>query len=109
AQAHRAIEAARVILRPPGLFQLRVIVDDRCIDHDAGGVQPALQRRRVDEGLEGGAGLAARLCCPVVLAELEIQAAAERDDRAVARIEGDQRALYRRRLRQRPVAVALRE
>ena len=118
AQPRRAVEAAGVVARAPvfllhGLARrrrvdaladadlgIRRLVDDRRVEHDGGGRESGLQRRRVDEGLERGTRLAARLDHAVELRGVVVEAARQRDDRAVVRVERDEGALDLRDLRE---------
>src|SRR5690606_22694835 len=73
-----------------------VDADRRRVDA-GGGRDTLLECRCVDDGLEGGAGLPARLERAVELGEGEVPAADERPDAAVVRIDGDEHTLEVRR------------
>src|SRR5690606_8611625 len=81
AQTHRSGETAVRVLRPPFLAPAHP-EHDRCIEHDGGRIEAALERRGVDEGLEARAGLAARLGGAVELVAGIAEAADECAQRA---------------------------
>ena len=100
AQSHRPFEALFIVLRTPGALLAGIVVDDRCIHHDGRGREAILERRRIEEGLEARAGLAARLGRAVELVVEVVEAADQGDDGAVVRVERDQRALRLGQLRE---------
>src|SRR5690606_18914570 len=85
-QADRPIGAARVVRRLPDVLERRVLDRKRRVVDDRSDRKAVLESGRVDEGLHRGARLALRLDGAVVLVEVIIEAAGERDDRTVLRI-----------------------
>src|SRR4029450_2112690 len=87
----------------------RVAAGQRVLDlvvvERTGGEEARRERRAVDEGLEGGARLPARLERAVELAVLEGIAAGQRQHVAARDVERDQRALDRGRLPARALAA----
>ncbi|MCW0449979.1 hypothetical protein NB706_002813 [Xanthomonas sacchari] len=103
AQAHRAAEAAAVVLRRPGLAAA-VAEHHRCVEHDRGRVEALLERGRVQERLEAGAWLAARLGGAVELVAGVAEAADHGAQRAVVGVQRHQRGLAARDLGDLPFA-----
>ena len=90
AHRRRTVEALGDVLRPPLLGAVVAAAarqHDGRVVHERGRREPVLERGRVEEGLERRSGLSPGLRRPVVLARVEVEAADQRDDRAVARIE----------------------
>ena len=77
------------------------VVGHGLVDDDRRRRVPAIDRRRVDEGLEERAHLPARLRRAIELAAIEAEAADHRADLAGAVVDGDERALDERRLLER--------
>ena len=100
AQAGGAVELAAVILGPPGVFQRGVVEYHRRVQHDGGGREAVGQRRRVQEGLEATAGLAAGLHRAIELAQEIVEATDQCLYRAVVRVQRDEGALHFRQLAQ---------
>ena len=99
--------AAVVVLGLPD-FLARALVDlDRRVEHDAGRLVAVVERGRVDQRLEGGAGLALGLDGAVELAGGEREAAGHRVHAPGMRVHGDQAAADLRHLHQRPGAGRL--
>src|SRR5262245_8516049 len=92
-QAHHAMDFPAIILRLPRFLILFLLVDNRRIENDRSGAQPLTHSRRVNERLEGGSALTARLHGPIVLATSEIIASDHRPNGALARFQGDQPSL----------------
>ena len=104
AHAHRAVEFPVVVLRFPALAAGHVGLDHDRLVRDYGGRRKALlQRRGIDERFEGGAGLAPGLGDVVELAAVEVEAADQGTNRAVARVERHERRLRLRQLHYLPV------
>ena len=102
AHAHRAGEVAAVVLRSPHVAAA-ILEHHRGVQHDRGRVEAALEGRSVDERLEAGAWLAARLGGAVELVAGEAETADQRADRAVVGIQRDQCRLAARQLVDRPL------
>jgi hypothetical protein len=76
----------------------------RRVEHDACRRVAILERRRIYERLERRSRLAARLDGAVEIVEAEVEAAVQRDDRSVERIDGDECSLRFGNLREAPRA-----
>ena len=107
AHRRRPIELPVVVLRPP-LLRAAVttaLEHDGCVVDERGRRESTFERSRVDERLERRSGLSLRLYRPVVLARAEVEAAHQRNDRAVGRIEGNQRGAHGGHLREAAAPV----
>ena len=110
AKPGRPIEAPRVVHGPPifgfGLCAfdcnwiladanhgIRRFIDHRRIEHHGRRREPRLERSRINEWLERRPGLAPCLDDAVVLRGVVVETAREGDNRAIVRIERDERAL----------------
>src|SRR5690606_35049790 len=93
AQTHGAAKFARVVLRAPACFERRILDHERRIVDDARRREALIERGRVEERLERRPGLASGLNGTVVVAGVIVEAADERRDRAVLRVERDESAL----------------
>src|SRR5688572_1750664 len=82
-----------IILRLPRFFILILLIDDRRIENHRRGTHALIYRRRVNDRLEGGAGLAVRLHSPIVLAAAEIVASDHGSNSTLAWLQRDQPAL----------------
>ncbi len=92
-QPNRTEEGAGVVLWPPDFVDGLVDEYDRRIVDQAGGGVAVVQRCRIQERLEAGARLTLGLHRAVVVALLERETADQRTNRAVLRIQRNQRAL----------------
>ena len=124
AQPCRAVEALRVVAGPPVLLlgllaldrglrvladadlRVRRFVDDGRVGHDRGRREAVIETGGVHERLERGAGLAARLRRAIEVVQEEIEATVQRHDRAVERVDRDERALNLGDLRRRASPLA---
>ena len=100
AQRDRAFELVIVIVRAVNLTVPGGVADRR-VHQDRRGREPAIDRRGVDDRLEGRPELPVRLHRPVELAAVEAPPAHHRLDLAGTVIERDERALGDRRLVER--------
>ena len=91
----------RIIFRFPFPLPLALINNIRRIEHHAGWCKAVVQRGKVHEGFECGAGLAFRLGSPVELAESKIVSAGKRQDTPRMGVQCDQRAACIRNLPER--------
>ena len=106
-ERHGALEAAFVVLGLPGLAAGHAGVEEqRRVVDDGGGRKALFERRRINEGLEARARLAPGLGDVVELVLLEVEAAHQGLDGAVARVERHQGAFHLGQLGGLP-AVAL--
>ena len=108
AHRRRTVEALVDVLWPPLLgpvFPAAARQDDRRVVDQRGRREPLLERGRIDERLERRSGLPLRLHCPVVLARVEVEAAHQRDDRAVPRVERHERGAHGGHLRKAVLPV----
>ena len=79
------LNSPRIVFRAPHVLEIAVAEDERGIVDDARRGEAVLEARRINEGLERGAGLALRLHRPVVAAGEEVEAAGQGHGGAVAR------------------------
>ena len=94
AQRGGAVELATVVLGPPRPLEARVLEHHRGVVDDAGRGVAVLQGGGVDERLEARSGLTLGLDRTVELAAVEVESTGQGDDRAVVRVERDQRPLH---------------
>ena len=85
-QPRGAVELAAVVLRAPHGLEARIVEHHRRVVDDARRRIAAVDRGGVDEGLEARARLALGLHGAIELAAIEIEAAGQRDHRAVLRV-----------------------
>ena len=108
AQGHRTAVFTVVIFWLPGLTagdagrKIKRLVGD-----DMAGAVATLERGRVDEGFEARARLALALSDVVELVAVEVEAAHQRANRAVARVDGHQGGLHLGHLCDLPALVAV--
>src|SRR5690606_19789534 len=94
-QAHPTGGVADAVLRPPGVAAT-ILEDHRGIEHDRRRVEATLEGRGIEERLEAGAGLPARLRRPVELAAREAEPARQRPQCTGVRFQGYQCGLRTR-------------
>ena len=105
AQPRGTVELAAVVLRAPFLLETCVFDHNRRAAHGGRGREALLQRRGINERLDARSRLAFGLDRAVVVAFGEIEAADQRQHRAILRAQGDKGAAHARNLRQAPVAA----